>query len=119
MQQRVALARALVRAPRVLLMDEPFGSLDARTRSLLEDLLLRLWQELELTIVFVTHDIDEAIYLGQTMLLLSPRPGRVVTAERVGLAYPRDQISTREDSRFLSLRRKLYHGLRQLPSIYQ
>ena len=111
MQQRVALARALVRAPRVLLMDEPFGSLDARTRSLLEDLLLRLWQELKLTIVFVTHDIDEAIYLSQTILLLSPRPGRVVTAERVGLPYPRDQITTREDSRFLNLRRKLYHGL--------
>ncbi|MCI0563209.1 MAG: ABC transporter ATP-binding protein [Nitrososphaera sp.] len=111
MQQRVALARALVRAPSVLLMDEPFGSLDARTRESLEDQLLQLWAELKLTIVFVTHDIDEAIYLGQKVVVLTDRPATISAIEFVGLEYPRNQISSREDPLFLSLRRTLYRSL--------
>ena len=74
MQQRVAIARALAYAPEVLLMDEPFGSLDALTRLELEDTLLRLWAELKTTIVFITHDIEEAIYLSDRIWVLSRRP---------------------------------------------
>ena len=88
MQQRVAIARALVCQPRVLLMDEPFGSLDALTRIELEDILLKLWEQLRSTILFVTHDIDEAVYLSDRVYVLSRRPSRVTAAGRSRAGRP-------------------------------
>lgn len=108
MQQRVAIARALAYEPEVLLMDEPFGSVDALTRLELEDTLLRLWKELKTTILFVTHDIDEAIYLSDRICLLSRRPSRVVQRIDVRLGRPRDQLVTRADPRFVELRSGIY-----------
>ena len=108
MQQRVAVARALVRNPDVLLMDEAFGSVDAQTRAGLQDLLLRLWREYGFTVLFVTHDIDEAIYLAEKIVVLSSSPGCVRTVIETGLDYPRHQVSTRESERYLAHRRHLY-----------
>ena len=108
MQQRVAVARALVRNPDVLLMDEAFGSVDAQTRAGLQDLLLRLWREYGFTVLFVTHDIDEAIYLAQKIVVLSASPGTVRTVIETGLGYPRHQVTTRESERYLAHRRHLY-----------
>jgi ABC-type nitrate/sulfonate/bicarbonate transport system ATPase subunit len=78
MQQRVALARALINEPRVLLLDEPFGALDAQTRGLMQDFLLSLWEKQPLTVLLVTHDVGEAIYLGQKVYVLASRPGRIM-----------------------------------------
>ncbi len=108
MQQRVAIARALAYGPEVLLMDEPFGSVDALTRLELEDTLLKLWQELKTTILFVTHDIEEAIYLSDRICLLSRRPSRVVRRIEIGLERPRNQLATRADRRFVELRNDIY-----------
>src|SRR5205814_8669921 len=87
LQQRVAIARALAYEPEVLLMDEPFGSLDALTRLELEDSLLALWAELKTTIVFITHDIEEAIYLSDRIWVLSPRPSQII--DEIKIAFPR------------------------------
>jgi NitT/TauT family transport system ATP-binding protein len=108
MQQRVAIARALVARPEVLLMDEPFSALDALSRESLQDLLLRLWSELGLTVVFVTHDIAESIYLSDEIFVLSRAPSRILTRIDVGMERPRDQLATRESARFLAHRRALY-----------
>jgi NitT/TauT family transport system ATP-binding protein len=108
MQQRVAIARALVARPEVLLMDEPFSALDALSRESLQDLLLRLWSELGLTVVFVTHDIAESIYLSDEIFVLSRAPSRILTRIEVGMERPRDQLATRESPRFLAHRRALY-----------
>ncbi len=108
MQQRVAIARALAYGPEVLLMDEPFGSVDALTRLELEDTLLRLWQELKTTILFVTHDIEEAIYLSDRICLLSRRPSRVVRGIEIRLDRPRNQLTTRADRKFVELRNEIY-----------
>ena len=108
MQQRVAIARALACKPQVLLMDEPFGSLDALTRFELEDTLLRLWEVLRATILFVTHDIDEAAYLSDRVHVLSRRPARVIADNTVDLPRPRDQLTTREDPRFIALRHRTF-----------
>lgn len=111
MQQRVAVARALVCGPDVLLMDEPFGSVDAQTRAGLQDLLLRLWREYGFTVLFVTHDIDEAVYLAEKVLVLTPSPGRIRTCLSIELEYPRHQVKTRETDKYLGYRRDLYHLL--------
>lgn len=111
MQQRVALARALVCSPKVLLLDEPFGSLDAISREQLEDQLLALWCKLGFTAVLVTHDVDEAIYLGQCVVVLSQRPASLCTTEAVDLPYPRSQIESRSSARFLELRAELRRAL--------
>ena len=108
MQQRVAIARALVARPEVLLMDEPFSALDALTRESLQDLLLRLWSELGLTIVFVTHDIAESIYLSDEIVVLSRAPSRILKRLAVEIPRPREQLATRESPRFLAYRRELY-----------
>jgi NitT/TauT family transport system ATP-binding protein len=108
MQQRVAIARALVARTRLLLMDEPFSALDALTREGLQDLLLRLWHDMDLTVVFVTHDISEAIYLSDHIVALAGTPAGVAARIEVDVARPRHQVSTRESPPFLSLRRELY-----------
>jgi NitT/TauT family transport system ATP-binding protein len=108
MQQRVAIARALARRPDTLLMDEPFSALDAMMRVELQDLLLNLWDELRLTILFVTHDLDEALYLAQRVIVLSASPGRIAEVVDVPLAYPRNQVTTRSHPRYLQLRERLY-----------
>src|SRR5438309_3422740 len=111
MQQRVAIARALAYQPEVLLMDEPFGSLDALTRLELEDSLLALWAELKTTIVFITHDIEEAIYLSDRIWVLSRRPSRIVEELRIDFPRPRDQVTTRAEGRFMELRNHIYQGI--------
>lgn len=108
MQQRVAIARALARRPEILLMDEPFSSLDALTRAGLQDLLLRIWREFGKTVLFVTHDIEEAVYLSSKVLVLGHRPSRVVVELPNDLPYPRHQLATREDPRFLQHRRRIH-----------
>jgi NitT/TauT family transport system ATP-binding protein len=95
MQQRVNLARALVNRPEVLLMDEPFGALDAQTRLQMQEVLLGLWEEYGMTVVFVTHDVDEAILLSDRILIMSRRPGRIVTEIPIFLGRPRTlELST-------------------------
>ena len=111
MQQRVAIARALARRPKILLMDEPFSALDAMMRVELQDLLLSLWHDLGLTILFVTHDLDEALYLGQRVIMLSASPGTIAEDVAVPLAYPRRQIETRSDHAYLALRERLYRNM--------
>ena len=112
MQQRVAIARALAYEPEVLLMDEPFGSLDALTRLELEDTLLKLWQELSTTILFITHDIEEAIYLSDRILLLSQRPSQIVEELPIDFARPRNQVATRAEARFMEIRNRIYQRIR-------
>jgi NitT/TauT family transport system ATP-binding protein len=104
MQQRVAIARALAYQPKLLLMDEPFASVDAQTRFELEDLVLRVRQEFGMSIVFVTHDIDEAVYLGDRIIALSKSPCVVTRDLAVDLGPVRNQIETRADPRFARLR---------------
>ena len=104
MQQRVAIARALAYEPQVLLMDEPFASVDAQTRADLEDLMLRIWADIGMTVLLVTHDIDEAVYLADRVLVLSSSPSSVVGDFPIGLSRPRDQISTKELPAFGHLR---------------
>ena len=102
MQQRVSIARALSFAPALLLMDEPFGALDEMTRERLNMELLRIWRETGSTIVFVTHSIAEAVFLSTRVVVMSPRPGRIVDVVDVDLAQPRGE-ETREDARFFEL----------------
>jgi NitT/TauT family transport system ATP-binding protein len=104
MQQRAAIARALACDPVLLLMDEPFGSVDAQTREDLEDLVLRVRAERSITILLVTHDIDESVYTGDRVIVLTPGPGRVKAEVAVDLPAPRDQISTKELREFARLR---------------
>ncbi len=111
MQQRVAIARALAYEPEVLLMDEPFGSLDALTRLELEDTLLRLWAELKTTILFITHDIEEAIYLSDRIWVLSRRPSQIVQELKSDFSRPRHQVTTRADGRFMELRNDIYRQI--------
>jgi len=111
MQQRVALCRALVAEPSLLLMDEPFGSLDALTRQKMGLELLRLWDDWKSTVLFVTHDIDEAVMLSDRVLVMSPRPGRILDTVRVDLSRPRDVFikDTPEFTRLSSrIRRRLW-----------
>ena len=108
MQQRLQIARCLAQDPSVLLMDEPFGALDAMTRQTLQDETLAIVADTGATVFFVTHDLDEAVYLSDRVIGLVPRPGRVGLACAVDLPRPRDQLSTREDPEFLRLRRVLF-----------
>lgn len=104
MQQRVAIARALACEPALMLMDEPFGSLDAQTREDLEDLVLRVRAERDITMLLVTHDIDESVYVGDRVIVLTRGPGRVRGEIEVNLPAPRDQIRTKETREFAHLR---------------
>jgi len=112
MQQRVAIARALAYEPRLLLMDEPFAAVDAQTRADLEDLIRSIWRSTGVTILFVTHDIDEAVYLGGRVVVLSSSPTVVQDDVTVDLPAERDQIETRAQHRFVELRRHVYAEIR-------
>ena len=112
MQQRLQIARCLAQDPTVLLMDEPFGALDAMTRQGLQDEVLALVAESGATVFFVTHDLEEAAYLGDRVIGLLAHPGRVATEIAVGLPRPRDQLLTRELPEFLRLRRTLFDFMR-------
>lgn len=107
MQQRVAIARALACRPTVLLMDEPFSAVDALTRAGLQELLRSLWREFDLTLVFVTHDVDEAVYLSTRVVALTRSPGAVAIDIPIELPGPRDQIATRALPSYLDYRKKL------------
>jgi len=106
MKQRVSIARALAVEPDILLMDEPFGALDAFTRYRLQDELLRIWEEKKPTIVFVTHDIDEAVYLGQKVVIMSPNPGKIKMILPIDLPKPAD----RSGAEFGAYRREIFRA---------
>jgi NitT/TauT family transport system ATP-binding protein len=108
MQQRVAIARGLATSPRLLIMDEPFASVDAQTRATLEDLLLRVWEETGTTVLFVTHDIDESVYLADRVVVLSQGPSVVAGDVRVDLPRPRHQIETKMLPEFGALRAEVF-----------
>jgi NitT/TauT family transport system ATP-binding protein len=112
MQQRVAIARALAYEPEILVMDEPFASVDAQTRGDLEDLLLEVWAEYGVTTVFVTHDIDESVYLSDRVIVLSSRPAAVESVVRVALPRPRDQIATKQQPEFAALRTEVLRTIK-------
>jgi ABC-type nitrate/sulfonate/bicarbonate transport system ATPase subunit len=95
MAQRAAIARALVNQPSILLLDEPFGALDALTRSHLQQELQRIWQTEKITMVLVTHDVDEAVYLGDRVVVMQPRPGRIRRSFDVEVPHPRDRADAR------------------------
>ncbi|GII01124.1 ABC transporter ATP-binding protein [Planobispora takensis] len=119
MQQRVSIARALAYRPSLMLMDEPFGSVDAQTREDLEDLTLRVRNHHNMTILLITHDIDESVYVGDRVVVLAKAPATVVGDLRVDLPGPRDQITTRENPAFVHLRAevgRLVRGMRSHPA---
>lgn len=111
MQQRVAIARAIAYEPQVLLMDEPFAAVDAQTRADLEDLVRSLWRTLGITTLFVTHDIDEAVYLGERVLVLSASPTCVLDDVPIGLPAERDQVTSRSTAAFADLRTRVHRGI--------
>jgi NitT/TauT family transport system ATP-binding protein len=111
MQQRVAIARAVAYEPQTLLMDEPFAAVDAQTRADLEDLVRQLWKRLGVTILFVTHDIDESVYLGQRVVMLSSSPTVVQDELIIDLPEERDQLTTRADPAFIAMRTRVYEQI--------
>jgi NitT/TauT family transport system ATP-binding protein len=113
MQQRVAIARALAYQPKLLLMDEPFASVDAQTRADLEDLVAEVRDRFDITIVLVTHDIDEAVYLSDRVIALSVSPSRILAEIPVKLPRPRDQISTRASDQFVAIRSQVARLIRR------
>ena len=116
MQQRVAIARALAYQPQILLMDEPFASVDAQTRGDLEDLILEVRERFDMTILFVTHDIDESVYLADRIVVLTPAPTEVREILDVGLPHPRDQVETKELPDFAHLRAHVYRLIKRQPA---
>lgn len=114
MKQRVALARAFASEPATLLMDEPFTSVDAQTRELMQTELLKLWARRRATVLFVTHSVDEAIMLADRVVLMSPRPGRVIEEITVGLPHPRWEYDVHTNPRFIELRAYLWAAIRNL-----
>jgi ABC-type nitrate/sulfonate/bicarbonate transport system ATPase subunit len=112
MQQRTALARALANGPRMLLMDEPFGALDHQTRELMQELLLGIWEAEAKTVLFVTHDIDEAVFMGSRVVVMSARPGRIKLERTVPLAHPR-HYSVKTTPAFTALKAELTEAVRE------
>ena len=112
MKQRVAIARAYAAEPEVLLMDEPFGALDAQTRTQLQTELLKTWEAEQKTCFFITHDVDEAILLAQRVVIMSARPGRIKRIVDVDIPYPRDQ-GTKSDPRFMALKAEVWNEVYQ------
>lgn len=113
MQQRVGLARALVRQPEILLMDEPFGALDAQTRAVLQDELLTLWGRVKSTVFFITHDLDEAIYLSDKVVIMRRRPGRIKQVLDVNLPHPRYSYDARAEKEFARLRSIAWQSIKE------
>jgi NitT/TauT family transport system ATP-binding protein len=113
MQQRAGLARALAVNPMILLMDEPFGSVDAQTRQLLQEELLDLWQREQKTVVFVTHSMDEAVYLSDRVVVMTPRPGKVAEVLDVPLPRPRIADEVRRDRKFVDLTNYIWDSLKK------
>ena len=111
MQQRVAIARAVAYQPEVLLMDEPFAAVDAQTRADLEDLVRRVWKQLGVSVLFVTHDIDESVYLGERVIILSSSPTVIQQDVLIDLPAERDQLETRSSQRFAELRHHVYEQI--------
>jgi NitT/TauT family transport system ATP-binding protein len=111
MQQRVCIARALICEPDVLLMDEPFSAVDAMTRAILQELVMRIWQTLPITVLFVTHDVDEAVFLSSRIISLGRHGTGVAEDVAINLPTPRDQIATRADPKFTELRQKLFASI--------
>jgi NitT/TauT family transport system ATP-binding protein len=109
MKQRVGIARALASNPAILLMDEPFGALDAQTRNQMQKELLRIWSETKKTVIFITHSVDEAVFLSDRVIVLTSRPGRVKTVHKIDLPRPRDRAS--QD--FINLRKTILDELEQ------
>mgnify|MGYP001068705418 CR=1 FL=1 len=113
MQQRVAIARAIAYRPEILVMDEPFASVDAQTRFDLEDLCLKIRDEFGMTILLVTHDIDEAVYLSDRVIVLGERPARVTEVIGIDLDFPRDQVKTRSEPSFAQIRTRVLELIRK------
>jgi len=116
MQQRVGLVRALAIDPKIMLMDEPFAALDAQTREVLQEELLRIMQDERRTMVFITHSIDEAILLGDRIAVMSARPGRIKEILELPFGRPRDVNALRADPRFAELRAHIWNELRSAPN---
>lgn len=114
MQQRVGLARALVVSTPIMLMDEPFGALDQQTRRYMQEELLRLWQQDQRTVVFVTHDMDEAILLGDRVVLMSNRPGRIDEVINIDFPRPRNPDIVERSPEFAELKNRLWHRLKEM-----
>ena len=113
MQQRVAIARAIAYQPEILLMDEPFAAVDAQTRADLEDLVREVWRRLGITVLFVTHDIDESVYLAQRVIMLSTSPTVIQKDLAIDLPDERDQLETRSMPRFIELRHEVYEQIQR------
>ncbi len=113
MAQRVVLARTLIQQPKLLLMDEPFGALDAQTRMLMQELLLQVWQVERTTVLFVTHDVEEAIFLSDRIYVMTARPGRIKAEIAIDLPRPRTLLETESDARFAELRRQVLTLIRE------
>ena len=114
MQQRLQIARCLAQSPKVLLMDVPFGALDAMTRQALQDEVLSIAARTGATVLFITHDLEEAIYLGDRVIAMRPNPGRFEASFAIELPRPRDQLTTRERPEFLKLRRELFDVVKEV-----
>ena len=112
MKQRVAIARAYANDPEVLLMDEPFGALDAQTRAQLQTELLKTWEQEKKTCFFITHDVDEAVLLAQRVVIMSARPGRIKRIVDIDIPYPRDQ-GTKSEPRFMELKAEIWNEVYQ------
>ncbi len=113
MAQRVAIARALSPNPQILLMDEPFGALDAQTRLFMQELLLEVWEKQRTTVLFVTHDVEEAVLLSDRVVAMSARPGRVKSQIEVPFSRPRNAMELETDARFLEIRHELLSIVRE------
>lgn len=110
MKQRVAIARSLANDPKILLMDEPFGALDSQTRTVMQELLLGVWEQNQKTVLFVTHDIDEALFLGEKVYVMSARPGRIIDTISVDFPHPRNYDILTSPS-CVELKRRIHHNL--------
>ena len=112
MQQRVALARAWISEPELFLMDEPFGALDAQTRLMMQELLLRVWERSRTTVMFVTHDIDEALFLADRIFIMTARPGRIKENLVVDFARPRNYETIIFEQQYITLKQRILQAIR-------